>query len=124
MQRAWREHSAVYKGNDHEDGNGARTVHGPISISLARSLGSLPATFIAVELTPLSHLGQQVRSVPLHVSPDAVSGALRGLVLLIRYATQRTSIEMFPRTSRVSSEGRGVEAVCQLPSHGALFCPP
>ena len=25
--------SAVYKGKDHEDGNGARTVHGPISIS-------------------------------------------------------------------------------------------
>ena len=24
---------AVYKGKDHEDGNGARTVHGPISIS-------------------------------------------------------------------------------------------
>lgn len=49
--------SAVYKGNDHEDGNGARTVHGPISISLARSLEYLPATSIAVELTPLSHLG-------------------------------------------------------------------
>ena len=42
------------KGNDHEDGNGARSVHGPPPITLARSLGNLPATVVYCRRLPLS----------------------------------------------------------------------
>jgi hypothetical protein len=64
------------KGNDHENGNGARSVHGPPPISLARKLGESTRHCSLLPSTPLGFLGslgQQKRRAVVHVSPYAVS---------------------------------------------------
>ena len=64
------------KGNDHENGNGARSVHGPPPISLARKLGESTRHCSLLPSTPLGFLGslgQQKRRAVVHVLPYAVS---------------------------------------------------
>lgn len=114
MGKEGRGSSAAYKGNDHEDGNGARTVHGPISISLAWSLGTSSRHLYCRRVDSLELSGPTESRAALQVSPDAVSGWIaRPCAYNSLWNTVNEHRNVSQDPSRLSSERRDAD---RLPS--------
>lgn len=115
---------AGYKGYDHEDGNGALIMHGPLSITLAWSSAVVSRHFYCRSCLPGAIWANRIAEQGCMSREMPWAGALRGLLLKIAVEHHERASSCFSRWTleafRVSSEARSVQtAQTSLANHNA-----